>query len=86
MQAWPAFRERAQAVEPHRIKPLENVAVFAMLRRATVLLGEALDFLEAGDDALLVRRASALLLGLGKLGELRSEFVEIEVTHSGPPP
>ena len=45
-----------------------------MLRRAAVLLDEALDLLEAGDDALLARRPARFLLRLGldaKLGEKR---------------
>ena len=42
-----AFLQRAQAVEAHGIEPLEDVAVFAMLRGAAVLLDKALDLLEA---------------------------------------
>ena len=80
-----AVLERAQAVEAHGVEPLEDVAVFPVLRGATVLLDEALDFLESGDDALLARRASALLLRHGELGKLFGQFVEVGVTHSAPP-
>ncbi len=48
------------------------------------VLDEALDFLEAGDDALLARRAAALLLRLGEVVEFGAQFVEVEVSHSGP--
>ena len=51
-----------------------------------MLIGEALDFLEPGDDAFLARRPAALLLGLRKVGEFIAQFVEVEVTHSGPRP
>ena len=43
----PAFLKRAQAVKAHGIKPLEDVAIFPMLRGAAVLLDKTLDFLEA---------------------------------------
>ena len=73
-------RMGAQAVEAHGIEPLEDVAVFAVLRGAAVLLDEALDLLEPGDDALLARRAPALLLGCGELVEFGAQLVEVEVS------
>ncbi len=58
------LRLRAQAMEQaHRVKALEDVAIFGMLRFAPVQVDEALNVLEAGDDALLPRRASAVLFG-----------------------
>ena len=57
-QAAPAFLQRPQTIEAHGIEPLEDVAVFAMLRRASMLLDEALNLLEAGDDAFFARRAA----------------------------
>ena len=80
-----AIRERPQAVEPHGVKPLEDVAVFAVLRWATVLLIETLDFLKPGDDALLARRAAARLLRRVELGKLRRQLVEVGITQSAPP-
>ena len=78
-----AFLEGPQAVEAHGIEPLEDVAVFAVLRRTSVLLDEALDVLEPGDDALLARRAAALLLRRRELGQFVIQLVEVEITHSG---
>ena len=49
----------AQSVEPHRIEPLEDVAVLAVHRRAAVFLHEVQDVLEARVDPLLARRAIA---------------------------
>jgi hypothetical protein len=80
-----AIGERPQAVEAHGIQPLEDVAVFPVLRSATVLLDKPLDFLEPGDDALLARRASALGFRRGELGKFRRQFVEVGVTHTDPP-
>ena len=64
--------KRAQAVEAHGIQPLENVAVFPMLRGAAVLLDKPLNLLESGDDALLARRAAALLLRLREVVQFAS--------------
>ena len=76
-----ALLKRAQAVEAHGIEPLEDVAIFPVLRRAAVLLDKSLDFLEAGDDALLARRASALLLRLRRqVVKFSAQFVEVEVS------
>ncbi|EBA47266.1 hypothetical protein BURPS305_3300 [Burkholderia pseudomallei 305] len=57
-----------------------------MLRRTPVLLGEALDFLESGDDALFAGGASVFLFGRGKLGQLCRQVVKIGVTHNAPLP
>ena len=57
-----------------------------MLRRAPVLLYEALDFLEASDDTLLAGWTSIFLLRWCELGQLRRQVVKIGVTHSAPPP
>ena len=81
-----AFLKRAQPVKAHGIEPLEDVAIFPVLRGAAVFLDKALDLLESGDDALLARRASALLLRLGEVVEFGAQFVEVEVTHSDPHP
>ena len=82
----PAFLKRAKPVEAHGVEPLEDVAIFPMLRRVAVLLDKPLDFLESGDDALLARGAAALLFRLGEVVEFGAQFVEIEVTHSAPRP
>ena len=66
-----AVLKRAQAIEAHGIEPLEDVAVFAVLRGAAVLLDEPLDLLEPGDDALLARRPAALLLRLRRSRRVR---------------
>ncbi len=47
----------ADAIKPHRVQPLEDVAAGAMARSVAVCLDEALYVLEAGDDPLLARRA-----------------------------
>ena len=86
LQQGAAVREHAQTIQTHGVKALEYVTVFTVLRRTAVLFGEALDFLEARDDALLTGRPAALLLRRCELGKLRSEFVKIGVTHSVPPP
>ncbi len=86
LQQGAAVPESTQAVQAHGVEALEYVAILTMLRRTPVLLGEALDFLEARDDALLTGRPSGLRLGRCELGKLRSEFVKIGVTHSAPPP
>ena len=78
--------KRAQPVEAHRVEPLEDVTVLAMLGSPAVLLHEALDFLEARDDPLLAWGAPDLLGRLGEVGELVAQLVEVEVTHSDPRP
>src|SRR3546814_2463469 len=54
----PAFLQRAQAVEPHGVEPLENIPVLTVAGCGPVLIDDALDFLETGDDALFARRAA----------------------------
>ena len=49
-------------------------------------LDETLNLLEARDDPLLAWRATALLFRLGEIVEFGAQFVEVEVTHSGPRP
>src|SRR5206468_3513359 len=80
------FFEPAQAVEAHGIKPLEYVLALAMRWRAAVGFGETLDFLEARDDAFLACATAAFLFLRGEVGEVRRQFVKIEVIrHSAPP-
>ena len=76
-----AIGQLAQTIEAHGIQPLEDVAVFAMLRRAAVLLDETLNFLEAGDDPLLARRPARFLLRL----DLDAKLVEKRVVLVGEP-
>ena len=66
-----ALVQRAQAIEAHGIEPLEDVAILTVLRRATVLFDEPLNFLEARDDPFLARRAAALLFGLERNRRVR---------------
>ncbi len=51
-----------------------------------VLLCEALDFLEAGNDTLLAGWAAIFLLRRSELGQLCRQVAKIGVTHSVPPP
>ena len=67
-----AFRKLAQTIEAHGIQPLEDVAILPVLRSAAVLFDKTLNLLEAGDDALLARRAADLLLRL----DLDAKFFE----------
>ena len=64
------FQKRTKAFEPHRVEPLEDVEVFAMPRCAAVLLDESLNLLEAGEDALFLRRPPFCFLGRRELREL----------------
>ncbi|CEJ86407.1 conserved hypothetical protein [Hyphomicrobium sp. GJ21] len=57
-----------------------------MLRRATIFIGEPLDFLEPGDDAFLAGAAPYFLFRLGEVGQLVAQSVKVKVTHSGPHP
>src|SRR3546814_20653084 len=61
----PAFLQRAQAVEPHGVEPLENIPVLTVAGCGPVLIDEALDFLDTGDDALFARRSSGSLFRFG---------------------
>jgi hypothetical protein len=62
--------KRAQAIKTDGVEALEDVPLLTMLRGAAMLRGESLNFLESGDDSFFLRRASALLLWRGKLGQL----------------
>src|SRR3546814_13265783 len=81
-----ALLQGAQSVQPHGVEALENVVALAVARGAAVFVNETLYFLEPGDDALFARSAPALLLRLGKVGEFVTQFVKVEVSHSGPRP
>jgi hypothetical protein len=88
LQQCTTFRKLAKAIETYRIEPLEDVAVLAVLRRAAMLFDKPLDLLEAGDDALLARRAARRPLRLGldaKLFEKCVIFVG-ELSHGPLPP
>ena len=50
-----AFLQFAQAIQPHGIYPLEDIAFLAVQRRPAMFLDKALDFLKTGDDAFLAR-------------------------------
>ena len=56
LQQRPEFGKLAQAIETDGIEPLEDVSILAMLRRAAMLLDEALDLFKTRDDALLAVR------------------------------
>ncbi len=86
LQQRPTVGEGAQAVEPHGIQPLKNVAVFPVLRQVPVLLDKALDFFEARNDAFLTGRPPHRLFDRRELGELVGEFVQIRAVHSDHPP
>ncbi|MCS3476262.1 hypothetical protein M2212_003108 [Bradyrhizobium elkanii] len=47
-----ALRLYAKTIEAHGVKALEDVAIFAVLWRAAMLLDETLYLLEAGDYSL----------------------------------
>ena len=81
-----AFLQCAQAVEAHGIKPLENIALFAMLGGVAMLFDKALYFLETGDDALFARRAAALLLRLRELSSSARSSSRSRSAHSAPRP
>ena len=78
--------KRAQPIKPHRVEPLEDVAIFAMPGSTAMLLDEPLDLLEACDDPLLAGGAPDRLRGLREVGEFVAQRVEVEVTHSDPRP
>ena len=83
-----AFRNLAQPVEPHGVESLENIPVLAMAGRSPVLVDEALDFLETGNDALFARRAAGSLPCFGvdtKLGKKGIVIFGELISHSPPP-
>ena len=57
-----------------------------MLRGAAMLLDKSLYLVEASDDTFLACGAPALLLRLCEVVKFGTQFVEVEVTHSGPHP
>ena len=73
-QHGPTLLKRAQAIKAHGIQPLENVAIFPVLRGATVFLDKPLYLLESGDNPLLPGRTSAFLLWLAMTFRSRSRF------------
>ena len=75
----------AQAIEADSIEPLENVAIFAMLRRAIMLFVEADDILEAGDDPLLARGVGSGLRRLDCDAQFGQQFVVRQISHWQPP-
>ena len=82
-----AIVQLAQAIEAHGIQPLEDVAVFPVLRGAAVLFDEPLNLLEAGDDALLARRpARSFFVSASTPSSSRRASSSIgELSHARPP-
>ena len=79
----------ADAIQPHRMNPLEDVAPLAVLRRTAVSFDEALDFLEARNDPLLARRADGRILRFDIDAEFREQGVVLLgelLIHRRPPP
>ncbi|GGB09838.1 hypothetical protein GCM10011491_42210 [Brucella endophytica] len=58
-----ALFQRTDTIQPNGIKPLENVAVFAVAWRAAMFFDKALNFFKACDNPLFARRAAARFLG-----------------------
>ena len=81
-----AIRAFAYAVKSHRIQALEYVEVFAMTRRASMLLREALDLFKTSNDTLITGRTSGFLLNWCKLPQLCRDIVIFSFTHNAPPP
>lgn len=82
----PAVFQSAQAVQPHGVEPLEDVAVIAVLRQAAVFLKEAFDILKPRDYALLARGVGGLLLlGGSKIRQFAGQFVMVNCHRNGPP-
>ncbi len=69
-------------VESDRIEAFENIKAFPVSRRMTMLFLEALNVLETGNNARLLRRT----FGNGLLGivepQFRGEFVVVEIRHT----
>ena len=49
----------AQPVKPHCIEAFKNIALFAVLRRAAMLIAEFENILKARNDPFLLRRIGA---------------------------
>jgi hypothetical protein len=70
-----AVAQLAETIEAHGVQPVEDVAVFAVLRSPTMLLDKTLDLFEPGDDPLLARRPARFLLRLNLDAKLRKKRV-----------
>src|SRR5215467_13469644 len=83
----PAIIQLAKTIEAHGIQPLEDVTALSVLRRATVLLDEALYLFEPGDDSLFAGRLR-LLASLDFDAEIFEKRVVLfgESSHARPPP
>jgi hypothetical protein len=62
------------------LKTLEEVAIFPMLRCATILLDKPLYLVESGDNAFLARGAATLLFGFREVVEFGAQIVEVDVS------
>ena len=69
------FRLFAQAIQADGVKPLENVALFAVLRRPAVLLHKIDDVLKSREASFLARRMGAWLLRLDDDAKGLQQFV-----------
>jgi hypothetical protein len=78
------FRLLAQAVQAEGIKPLENVALFAVLRRSAVLFHEIDDVLKARENTFLARRMGAGLLGFDDDAKGLQQLVIAQFIHGRP--
>src|SRR5437763_1659029 len=74
-----ALLQRTKAIEAHCIQSLEDVVAFPVLRDVAMLFDEALNLLEAGDDALFARGPARLFLRL----DLDAKFIEKGVVLFG---
>ena len=74
----------AQAVQADGVKPFENIALFAVLRRPAVLLHEIDDVLKSREDAFLARRMGAGLLGLDDDAKSLQQLVVAQLIHGRP--
>jgi hypothetical protein len=77
----------ANAIEAHGIQPLEDVAVFPVLRGTAMLLDETLNLLKACDDTLFARRPARVFLRLDLDAKLVEKGIVLfgEPSHARPP-
>ncbi len=83
-----AFLQLGNPVKADCIQALEDIAILAMLRSATLLRNKTLNFFEACDDAFFAWCAAELLLDLdldAKLGKQGIIFVGEPLSHWQPP-
>jgi hypothetical protein len=73
------FRQFAQLIQAHGIQALEDIAVFAMQWGAAVGLIEALNVLEAGDDAFF--GFEGLVLSVGTSPQRIQQVVIVHFSH-----